>query len=201
MRPSKISIGQKFGRLTIIADSGARNRKGEIAWSCICDCGAHHRATSGNLSSGSVRSCGCLARELTSARRKKSRQPPKVCQYPDCKATIEKGGKGYCGLHAQRIRRHGDPSYVTPENVRRERNRAALLHRFPSVKPSTYRKLFGRHEHRVIAEEKAGRTLRPDEHVHHKDHDKQNNAPENLEVLPAREHLALHAALRKKSKC
>jgi HNH endonuclease len=201
MSSSKIHIGQKFGRLTIVADSGERNRKGEIAWSCACDCGAHHRATTGNLNFGSIRSCGCLARELSSARRKESRQPPKTCKFPDCETTIEKGAKGYCGMHAQRIRRHRDPNYVTPANVRRERNRAAQLHRFPLVKPSTYRKLFGRHEHRVIAEKKIGRALRPDEHVHHKDHDRQNNTPENLEVLPAREHLALHAALRRKTKC
>jgi hypothetical protein len=83
----------------------------------------------------------------------------------------------------------------------REHMRAAQLRRFPAVKPSTYRKLFGRHEHRVIAEEKLGRALRSDEHVHHKDQNRQNNDPGNLEVLSAREHLALHAALRRKPKC
>jgi hypothetical protein len=37
--------------------------------------------------------------------------------------------------------------------------------------------------------------------VHHKDQNRQNNDPCNLEVLSAREHLALHAAMRRKSKC
>lgn len=201
MRPSKIRTGQKFGRLTIIADSGIRNGRGEISWICMCDCGAKHRATTGNLNSRSVRSCGCLAREMSSMRRKKSRRPPKICRFPDCGTTIEKGAKGYCGKHAQRVRRYSDPSYVTPTLVIREHMRAAQLCRFSSVKPTTYRKLFGRHEHRVIAEEQLGRTLRSDEHVHHKDHNRQNNAPDNLQVLPAREHLALHAALRRKPKC
>jgi len=201
MRAASIRVGQKFGRLTIIADSGIRSGRGEISWLCVCECGAEHRATTGNLKSGSVRSCGCLAREMSSMRQKQKRRPPKTCRFPDCEATIEKGAKGYCGKHAQRIRRYGDPSYVAPSSDVREHMRAAQLRRFPSVKPTTYRKLFGRHEHRVVAEEKLGRTLRPDEHVHHRDHNRQNNAPDNLEVLPAREHLALHAALRRKPKC
>jgi hypothetical protein len=38
------------------------------------------------------------------------------------------------------------------------------------------------YEHRVVAEQKLGRRLLPGEVVHHRDGDKQNNAPENLEV-------------------
>ena len=57
----------------------------------------------------------------------------------------------------------------------------------------TYRKLHGRHEHRVIAERKIGRKLRRGEIVHHKDHDKRNNDPKNLEVLKSQaEHCRLH---------
>lgn len=201
MRAASIRVGQRFGRLTITTDSGIRSGRGEISWICMCDCGAEHRATTGNLKSGSVRSCGCLAREMSSVRQKQRRRPPKTCRFPDCSATTEKGAKGYCGKHAQRVRRYGDPSYVTPTSVLREHMRLAQLRRFQSVKPTTYRKLFGRHAHRVIAEEKLGRPLRSDEHVHHKDHNRHNNDPDNLEVLTAREHLALHAALRRKSKC
>ena len=175
MRAASIRIGQRFGRLTIIADSGIRSGRGEISWLCMCDCGANHRAITGNLKSGSVRSCGCLAREMSSLRQKQKRRPPKTCQFRDCEATIEKGAKGYCGKHAQRIRRYCDSSYVVPSALVRAHMRAAQLHRFPSVKPSTYRKLFGRHEHRVVAEEKLGRPLRSDEHVHHKDQNRQNN--------------------------
>lgn len=56
----------------------------------------------------------------------------------------------------------------------------------------TYRKLNGRHEHRVIGEAIAGRKLRHNEHVHHKDGNIRNNAPENLEVLPAKMHMQKH---------
>jgi hypothetical protein len=103
-------------------------------------------------------------------------------------------------MHAQRLRRWGDPAYVTPEEIRRTNNREAQRQRFSTVKPSTYRKLFGRHEHRVVAQNMLGRPLRSDEHVHHLDENKHNNAPENLAVMSAREHLALHAKQRRNEK-
>lgn len=39
------------------------------------------------------------------------------------------------------------------------------------------------YEHRLVAESKLGRRLRAGEIVHHLDHDKLNNSPENLEVV------------------
>jgi len=194
-------VGQKFGRLTVVANTGARTTSGEVIWSCRCDCGRFHFASTGNLNHGSVQSCGCLARELAAARMRAAAKPPRICQVPDCEQTTAKGGYGYCGMHAQRLRRHGDPEYVVPEDVKRRNRRDAQIRRFPTVKPTTYRKLFGRHEHRVIAEQLVGRPLRSDEHVHHRDEDKQNNDPENLLVLQAKEHVALHAKLRRRNKC
>ena len=41
------------------------------------------------------------------------------------------------------------------------------------------------YEHRVVAEAKIGRRLRPGEQVHHKNHDKVDNSPDNLEVYPS----------------
>jgi hypothetical protein len=46
------------------------------------------------------------------------------------------------------------------------------------------------YEHRLVAEQKLGRRLRAGEQVHHIDHDKSNNRPENLEVVPSRAHHA-----------
>lgn len=57
----------------------------------------------------------------------------------------------------------------------------------------TYTKLYGRHEHRVVMEQKLGRPLLPGEIVHHIDHDKKNNHPDNLMVMTQSEHARLHS--------
>lgn len=46
--------------------------------------------------------------------------------------------------------------------------------------------------HRVLMENKIGRLLERDEHVHHKDEDKTNDTIENLELLSASEHTKRH---------
>ena len=48
--------------------------------------------------------------------------------------------------------------------------------------------------HRVLMENKLGRSLSKDEHVHHLDHDATNDSLENLAVLTASEHGRLHNA-------
>jgi hypothetical protein len=62
----------------------------------------------------------------------------------------------------------------------------------------SYRKRSGRHEHRVVAEEKIGRSLYPGEVVHHKDENHLNNDPNNLVVLKsAQAHGWIHDILRR----
>jgi hypothetical protein len=56
----------------------------------------------------------------------------------------------------------------------------------------TYRKRDGRHEHRIVAEEKLGRPLRRGEVVHHIDHDFRNNDSANLAVMTQGEHMREH---------
>jgi hypothetical protein len=188
--------GQRYGRLVAVADSGERNTKGTVMWDCVCDCGGQTRVARGNLLIGSVQSCGCLARELSAERRRASKLPPVPCRVDGCEGHTAKGGDGYCGMHYQRVVRYGDPAYVTPEDERRARQRASLMQNMKPPAPHTYKKLNGKHEHRRIGEMIAGRTLRPDEHVHHIDGDKHNNSPDNLMVLDREEHLRLHALER-----
>lgn len=45
---------------------------------------------------------------------------------------------------------------------------------------------------RLIVEERLGRKLVRNEHVHHRDHDYTNNAPSNLTILSASEHAQHH---------
>jgi hypothetical protein len=47
--------------------------------------------------------------------------------------------------------------------------------------------------HRVLVENKLGRYLSENEHVHHADGNKDNNSPENLVVVTREEHGRLHA--------
>jgi hypothetical protein len=52
------------------------------------------------------------------------------------------------------------------------------------------------YEHRLIAESTLGRTLFPGEQIHHRDGDKTNNAPDNLEVIDIRAHASKHSRRR-----
>lgn len=61
-------VGQRFGRLVVVADSGLRTRGNNRLWYCRCDCGQLTTVPRGNLAHGKTRSCGCLRRERLAAR-------------------------------------------------------------------------------------------------------------------------------------
>jgi hypothetical protein len=64
-----------------------------------------------------------------------------------------------------------------------------MTYRYKTVKLDGKTKLL----HRVVAEQKLGRPLRPGEHVHYVNEQRWDNAPENLAALPAEQHHKHHA--------
>jgi hypothetical protein len=114
---------------------------------------------------------------------------------PQCERTVdvpakERWRRKFCS-HGCAFKAHADKvraAAATPEA--RTKRADARRH---TGKPGNYVKRNGRHEHRVVAEQKIGRPLRPGEIVHHRDEIKSNNDPMNLSVLPSQsEHARLH---------
>lgn len=59
-------INKRFGRLLVVEK--VHIKKNCVHWRCVCDCGNESLVETSQLTSGSTKSCGCLARELTSQR-------------------------------------------------------------------------------------------------------------------------------------
>lgn len=57
-----ITVGQKFGRLTVKERHG--QRKGSVLWLCSCACGKEKVITGGHLLGGNTKSCGCWLKDF-----------------------------------------------------------------------------------------------------------------------------------------
>lgn len=56
-------LGQRFGRLTVIAESDERTSWGSMKWVCKCDCGTIKTIDAQALKKGYTTSCGCYHKE------------------------------------------------------------------------------------------------------------------------------------------
>lgn len=57
-------IGQRFGKLVVIEDSGERKAT-SILWRCKCDCGGEILVKRHQLTSDCITSCGCIPKKRT----------------------------------------------------------------------------------------------------------------------------------------
>jgi len=63
MNKIKISIGDKFGQLTVISraeNHSTASKKTIHQWNCLCDCGSWKKIVGSNLIRGRSKHCGCL---------------------------------------------------------------------------------------------------------------------------------------------
>lgn len=63
----------RFGRLTAIEATQERY-DGKVVWLCKCDCGNYKKVSSAFLTTGKVRSCGCLSVEHGKKMRKQNEE-------------------------------------------------------------------------------------------------------------------------------
>lgn len=104
----------------------------------------------------------------------------KIC--PVCGNVFNKLKKQtYCSRECQGMAKRGKPH---PKTNGISKSRDGYIREYVDGKYKM--------QHRLVMERYLGRELRPDEVVHHKDHDKTNNSIENLELLTSSEHTKLH---------
>lgn len=99
------------------------------------------------------------------------------CKVPDC---VNKAHtRGWCNSHYIRWQRFGDVMADIPLKKRGKRGSGY-------INPDGYRKITvdgkKRSEHSVVMESVIGRSLLPEETVHHKNGQRDDNRPENLEL-------------------
>ena len=106
-RATVVAVGQRWGRLSVIAEGPRIIRKsGNLRqWVCECDCGAEVLTRTNYLTSGDTRSCGCLNADIARKRNRthgRSKTPlyrvwngmRNRCQKESDGAWLNYGGRG-----------------------------------------------------------------------------------------------------------
>lgn len=84
---------------------------------------------------------------------------------------------------------------LNPHRMENHKTREKIrMARLGTGEGKTYTKTYGRHTHRIVAEQMLGRPLKKGEVVHHIDGNKRNNDPSNLMVFKTQaDHARWHA--------
>lgn len=67
-KPIPDAVGRQYGRLTVVSFSHKSVPYRRSIFLCRCQCGAMKTAEFAELNKGNIRSCGCLAQEMTATR-------------------------------------------------------------------------------------------------------------------------------------
>jgi hypothetical protein len=105
-------------------------------------------------------------------------QPPRECRVDGCNRKA--GKKGLCGTHYAQDWRYGTTRPIrTPDGRRIDSNGYVYVKRpgHPEARDSGWGS-----EHRIVMSDALGRALYSDESPHHKNGDRTDNRPENLEL-------------------
>ena len=102
--------GRKFDRLTVVERifKQTNTNRTRTHWRCICVCGREKTAESSHLTSGGIRSCGCLQKEKTIENGKRNRTHGNTAMPNGGKRTKEYGS--WCGMKA-RCHNPNDPAF------------------------------------------------------------------------------------------
>lgn len=102
-KTAKNLLGQKFGRLTVVARNGSKGNR--ALWDCICECGNKITVSGNKLLTKNTLSCGCLHKDTASAIHKSHgfsgerlyviwKGMKARCNNPNCKAYQHYGSRG-----------------------------------------------------------------------------------------------------------
>lgn len=96
-------IGQRFKHCVVVAEYG-RDKKGNILWSCLCDCGKEFTARGYELTSGRVISCKCAPKAVVHGKASSGKKRSKIysvwsalvnrCTNPKDRNFAHYGGRG-----------------------------------------------------------------------------------------------------------
>lgn len=109
------------------------------------------------------------------------RNKDKVCIVQGCKNEVK--AKGLCGKHRNKLKKYGNPLFESEWSKKRNKKKVVdgYVHIYVGKHPMANRS--GRvPEHRYVVSQQLGRNLEKFETVHHKNGDKTDNRPENLEL-------------------
>ena len=99
-----------------------------------------------------------------------------TCQIEDCEKPH--CSRGMCQMHYRRNKLHGNPNTILNDGKTNDRDGYVFIR----VIKGDGNKGKYKYEHRVVMEQIIGRELLSTETVHHKNGDRKDNRPENLEL-------------------